>query len=180
MSRLVACTFTALLIAAPSMAIAQTPQPMQAQTEAKDLTDLRIAVVRHALELSPEQQKYWPAIEAAIRARADARRQRLQNIATRVGEDQPNRDFIKILQNHAKNLSERGTELKNLADAWEPLYVTLNDAQKQRMRVLARVVLHGVAARMEARHAQMMEMMEEEDASGAAMGPGSGESGMGR
>lgn len=34
------------------------------------LTDARIAVVKAALQLTPEQQKFWPTLEEAIRARS--------------------------------------------------------------------------------------------------------------
>ena len=42
-----------------------------------------------------------------------------------------------IMQERASNLIQRGTDLKKVADAWEPLYKTLNDEQKQRMRLFA-------------------------------------------
>ncbi|HEX2841500.1 Spy/CpxP family protein refolding chaperone [Hyphomicrobium sp.] len=176
MSRLATYAFAALLIAIPSLAIAQTTHSMQEdKAEAKELTDSRITVLKDALQLSPEQAKYWPAIEEAIRGRAEARRERLENFATRMREAQPDRNFVQVLQNRAENLSARGAELKKLADAWQPLYVTLTDTQKRRMRILAFVVLHEMRQDMEARHDQMM-MMEDEPW-GAVTGPGGGEFG---
>lgn len=44
-------------------------------TEARGLTDNRIQAVKNALQLTREQMKYRPAIEEAVRARADGRRQ---------------------------------------------------------------------------------------------------------
>lgn len=41
------------------------------------LTDARIAIVKKTLQLTPEQEKYWPAIEDAIRSRAKSRQTRL-------------------------------------------------------------------------------------------------------
>jgi hypothetical protein len=38
---------------------------------------MRIDLVKAALQLTPDQQKYWPAIENAIRARAEDRKARL-------------------------------------------------------------------------------------------------------
>ena len=40
------------------------------QTEFKMLTDIRVGVIKAALQLTPEQEKLWPAVEEAIRARA--------------------------------------------------------------------------------------------------------------
>jgi hypothetical protein len=169
--------FTAFLIAAPSFAVAQTARPFQeARTEGKEMTEIRIDVVKNALQLSPEQTQYWPAVEAAILARAETRRQRLENVAARMDESRPDRDFVRSLQKRADDLSERGAGLRKLADAWAPLYPTLNDAQKRRMRILAAVVLHGVREDMEDRQ----DRREAEDLWGAAVGAGSGESGIGR
>jgi zinc resistance-associated protein len=183
MSKLIAYAFTALLAALPSLAIAQTapppsvsPSAQGARTEGRDLTEIRIDVVRNALQLSPDQAKYWPAIEEAIRSRAEMRRQRAENVAERMDEAQPDLDFVKVMQTHAAVLTERGTALRRLADAWQPLYPTLNNAQKQRMRILAVVVLHGVSEDLEDRR----DRMEAQGIGSAAIGAGTGESGLGR
>jgi hypothetical protein len=55
-----------------------------------------------------------------------------------------NRDPIDFLRRRADALAERSTDLKNLANAWEPLYKTLSPDQKQRMAFLALYVLHEV------------------------------------
>ncbi len=185
MSRLVACTLTAILASAPSLAIAQSPMGMQdrmgmrseAQSEPKDLTDARIDVVKDALQLTSDQMKYWPPIEEAIRARAEERRDRFADFVARMHTPQPDRNFVKVLQNRAENLAERAAGLKRLADAWQPLYGTLTEAQKRRMRILAAVVVRDVRDGMEMRHFQMM---EDDDAGGAITGAGSGEGGAGQ
>ncbi len=41
------------------------------QSDMKRLTDLRVGLVHAALQLTPEQEKYWPALEEAIRARSE-------------------------------------------------------------------------------------------------------------
>jgi hypothetical protein len=148
----------------------------QAQTEPRDLTDVRIEVLRDALQLSPEQAKYWPAVEEAIRARAEARNERIEHFVARLREPQPDRNFVRVLQNRADNLSERASGLKRLADAWQPLYPTLTDAQKRRMRILAVVAMRDIREGIEARRMDM----DDEDAWGAMTGASSGESGFGR
>jgi len=208
MSRFIAYGFAALLTAAPSLAIAQTAQPMQGQPmqgqpmqgmpgmqgmqpmqgmqrmqgmegmqrgQADDVTDNRIEIVKTALQLRPDQMQYWPAIEDAIRARAEGRRQRIENTMSRMEEGQFDRNFVQVMQARAENLSERGAELKKLADAWQPLYSTLDDAQKRRMRVLGVLVLHRMREGIMARREQM-----EDEGGGAMMGAGAGETGMGR
>jgi len=74
MLKTVAAGLTALFVAASSLAYAQAPSaagPEQdnARPSAADLnalTDARIGIVKAALQLIPEQAKYWPAVEEAI------------------------------------------------------------------------------------------------------------------
>ena len=78
---------TALSIAGASLAFAQQSPPADPprwRPSAEDitaLTDARIAALRAGLKLSADQEKHWPAVEAAIReldkqraARVEARR----------------------------------------------------------------------------------------------------------
>ena len=55
----------------------ESSTPRISQNEWNALTDERIAIVKAALQLTPEQQKYWPAVEKAIRARAASRENRI-------------------------------------------------------------------------------------------------------
>ena len=90
----------------------------------KALADARIAIVTSALQPKPEQEKYWPAIEDAIRARAEARQQRMA--ALDEVENQKDVDPFKLLSMRADPLAQKGAALKKLADAWKPLYATLD------------------------------------------------------
>jgi hypothetical protein len=120
---------------------------------------MRIDVVKAALQLTPDQEKYWPAIEGAIRARAKDRQARFAEMEKRVAELREgnpveilrNRDTVDFLQRRADALAERSADLKNLANAWEPLYKTLRPDQKQRMAFLTLYVLHEVRNAAEAR-----------------------------
>jgi hypothetical protein len=129
-------------------------------TELNMLTDARIGMTKAALQLTPEQQKFWPPIEEAIRARAQARFHRiaqLKSLAEQAGE----REFnpVELMRGRAEALAERGANLKRLSDAWQPLYQTLNPEQKQRMRLLAMNVVREVRGALERR--RMAEMMFE-------------------
>ena len=53
----------------------------------KALTDARIGIVKVALQLTPEQEKLSPLVEEAIRARADARYQRMAAVAQRRSQE---------------------------------------------------------------------------------------------
>ncbi|MGB6770249.1 MAG: Spy/CpxP family protein refolding chaperone [Methyloceanibacter sp.] len=102
----------------------------------KAFTDARVAALKAGLELKPEQEKNWPAVEAAIRDMAKARADR---IAARANE-QPPSDPVERLHRRAERLGTVATGLKKLADAEEPLYKSLDDAQKQRFEILTRAL----------------------------------------
>ena len=122
----------------------------------------RIDLVKAALLLTPDQQKYWPAIENAIRARAEDRKARLAKIVETVGKraDESsvevfrNRDPIAFLQRRSAALAQRSADLDKLAEAWQPLYKTLSPEQRQRMAALAIFVLHDMSDVVERRRAQ--------------------------
>jgi hypothetical protein len=57
---------------------ASTPESARLnEAEFKMLTDIRVGVIKAALQLTPEQEKLWPAVEEAIRASAETRYRRL-------------------------------------------------------------------------------------------------------
>ena len=82
-----------------------------------------------------EQEKNWPAVESALR---DLAKQRSERFAARASADRP-KDPIERLALRADVLSQRGAALKKLADAAGPLYKSLDEAQKHRFTVLARL-----------------------------------------
>ena len=126
-----------MLIASSSPVQAQdTSGPKINQADLNALTDARIAVVKTALQLTPDQAKYWPALEEAIRARAQTRYARIQAIADQLGQGK-DVDPIALFRGRADALAQRAAELKKLVDAWEPLYRSLMPDQKERMRLLA-------------------------------------------
>ena len=109
---------------------------MLSRADLNALTDARLGVIKAALQMTPDQVKYWPAIEEAVRARA-AGRLSASSLWLHSGNKGGDADPVALLQQRASNLIQRGTDLKKVADAWEPLYKTLTDEQKQRMRLFA-------------------------------------------
>src|SRR4051794_26712246 len=80
------------------------------------ITNRRIEILKFALQLTPDQQKYWPALEEAIRARATARHQRLADLASRLG-GQRELSPVDLMRERANVLATKSETLKKLADA---------------------------------------------------------------
>src|SRR6516164_8630558 len=148
---------TALFVTASSLAYAQAPSAAETEQEnlrpssadLNALTDARIGIVKAALQLTPEQAKYWPAVEEAIRNRAMGRQVRLVALARQ--RDQGDGDPIDMVRHRADALAQRSAELKQLADAWQPLAGTLAPEQKQRLRFFAVNILRLVPRAVELR-----------------------------
>ena len=134
---------TALAIAGTSLVYAQQGpvDPIRAQRwrpSAEDISafgDARIAAVHAGLKLNAEQEKNWPAVESALR---DLAKQRSERFAARASADRP-KDPIERLTLRADAMTQRGAALKKLADAAGPLYKSLDEAQKHRFVMLARL-----------------------------------------
>jgi hypothetical protein len=99
----------------------------------------RIAALKAGLALNAEQEKQWPAFEAAVKDLSRYRQE--QRVARR--DAKPSNDPTERLRRRADMLSGYGTALKKLADAQEPLYNGLDDAQKRRFAVLAHMLRPG-------------------------------------
>ena len=114
----------------------------------KSLTDMRVGLVKAALQLTSEQEKYWPAVEAAIRARAknrDARMEQLAELHDRgSAESVTDRNPVEIMQRRADELIQRGNDIKKVADAWQPLYQTLSQDQKKRLALASFIALRAM------------------------------------
>ncbi|MBM6582203.1 Spy/CpxP family protein refolding chaperone [Microvirga sp. BT689] len=158
---------TALFIVGAPLAHAQqaTSSPVGtpdsgrlSQAEFKMLTDVRVGVIKAALQLTPEQQQYWPAVEEAIRARAETRYRRLEALGERMGQWREI-DPVQLYRQRADVLADRAAGLKKLADAWQPLYQTLSPDQKMRLRL---VTVHAIEGFRNAIENRRMEVDDEE------------------
>jgi LTXXQ motif family protein len=174
MLRTLSAGMTAIVVAAgSSLAYAQSPSagPPSERITAADLnnvTDARIAIVKAALQLTPDQEKYWPAIEDAIRSRAKNRVTRLESAATRAAERRDrspievlrDRNPIEFLNRRSDALAQRAADLKKLAAAWQPLYQTLSPDQRRRLGFVAIVALRELRGAAEQRR---LRAADEED-----------------
>jgi hypothetical protein len=119
----------------------------------KAFSDARIAALKAGLQLTPDQEKNWPPFEQALR---DLVKLRLDRIKARESREaagqQPPADPFTRMQNRAERLSQFSTVLKHVADAGAPLYQSLDDAQKNRFKMLAHALRpHWMRARFEHR-----------------------------
>ncbi len=148
MKKTLAAALTAITLVGPSLAYAQEPPASQGKeheawrpspSDLKAFTDARIAGLKAGLQLTPDQEKKWPAVEQAMRDIAQARQDRIG--ARRLeGKD---KDAIARLRSRADSLTQRASEIRKLADAAEPLYQSLSDEQKHRLRFLVHAAIGG-------------------------------------
>ena len=153
-------TTAVLMMASPLAYAAETSSTVgMRQPSAADLnslTDARVGMIKAALQLTPDQEKYWAPLEEAIRAQAKNRQARMERVAelrenpTDVLREQ---NPIELMQRRAERLTQRGADLKKVADACEPLYKTLSQDQKKRMAfatfVTARAMRETVERRLD-------------------------------
>jgi len=165
MLRTISAGMTALaIVTGSSLAYGQAPSagPASPRITAADLnalTDARIAMIKAALQLTPDQERFWPAIEEAIRARAKDRITRIESVTTGVAEradrspieNLRDRNPVEFMNRRADALAQRSSDLKKLAAAWQPLYQTLTPEQKRRMGFVAMVVVRDLRDRAEQR-----------------------------
>src|ERR1700742_3289559 len=103
------------------------------------MTDARIAAVHAGLKLTADQEKLWPPLEAAVR---DFAKMRMDRANAKMAADKNDADAQKAddpvarLRERADTMSASGAALKKIADAADPLYKTLDDGQKRRLKIL--------------------------------------------
>ena len=163
MIRNIALATTAILMTASPLAYAaETSSSTVGMThpnaaDLKSLTDARVAMTKAALQLTPDQEKLWPAVEDAMRARAKNRQARWERVAQLRGSDPMEvlheHNPVELMQRRAEALSQRAADLKKVADAWEPLYKTLSEDQKKRMAFVTVVAARGIRDTIE-RHVE--------------------------
>jgi LTXXQ motif family protein len=121
----------ALFLAAPLIAAAQQAAIATPEYTAADLRavlNARIAALKAVLELTPEQEKLWPAVEGAIRASA-------RNASDRFEQRSAIKpvDFLQVLDMVAAGEEARARDIRSFIAAAKPLVASLNKEQKRRM-----------------------------------------------
>ena len=112
--------------------------------------DAKIAAVHAGLKLTPDQDKLWPPVEAAVRdfaklridranARMEARRDDRRDDDRRAERSDTPDNPVARLQKRADDMATTAAALKKIAETADPLYKTLDDGQKRRLSILTRM-----------------------------------------
>jgi hypothetical protein len=100
--------------------------------------DARIAAVKAGLNLTPDQEKLWPPVEAGVRdfakMRIDRANARMNSQTDNANDAQKPDDPMARLRGRADRMATTAAALKRIADAADPLYKTLDDGQKRRLK----------------------------------------------
>lgn len=110
-----------------------TPEQRQA------MIDMRIANIKAALKLTPDQEKLFAPVEATIRDGAVAMGERAK---LREAQGRP-ADPISALRMRAEGMATRAAMMSRLADAAQPLYSSLSDEQKAQLPQMFRSMHKG-------------------------------------
>jgi len=92
-------------------------------------SDANIDRIKAELNLTPEQEKFWTAFNSAMHYLGHNGADRLNLRIARAQRDPPD-DIIEQMRNEAQFLNDRAGDQRNVADAAEPLFSSLNDKQK--------------------------------------------------
>jgi zinc resistance-associated protein len=126
---------------------------MTSRFSAEDMdafAEARLAALRTGLRLSADQDKLWPPVEEAMRHAATLRRDQMR--AWREGRGRDSDDLPAMLRGLSERQLASGEALRKLADAAAPLYASLDEGQKRRLRVLARGLRPGGMERWREAH----------------------------
>ena len=93
-------------------------------------SDANIERIKKELNLTPEQEKHWSAFNSAMHYLGHNGAERLNLRIARAQRDPPD-DIIEQMRNEAQFLNDRALDQRNVADAAEPLFTSLDDKQKQ-------------------------------------------------
>jgi LTXXQ motif family protein len=146
MRRFTIAAIAALVVAGSTAVYAQYHRPWTQHTRmtADDraaLADARIAAVHAGLKLTADQERLWPPVEAAVRDFAKLRIDRANarmKARDEAQDTQTSQDPVARLRERADSMAASATAMKNIADAADPLYKTLDEGQKRRLAILTR------------------------------------------
>ena len=93
-------------------------------------SDSYIERIKTELNLTPDQEKHWFGFSSSMHYLGHNGAERLNLRIERAKRDPPD-DIIEQMRNEAQFLIDRAADQRNVADAAEPLYSSLDDKQKQ-------------------------------------------------
>jgi hypothetical protein len=92
-------------------------------------SDANIDRIKAELNLTPEQEKNWTGFNSAMHDLGHNGADRLNLRIARAKRDPPD-DIIEQMRNEAQFLNDRAQDQRNVADAADPLFASLDDKQK--------------------------------------------------
>jgi hypothetical protein len=110
-------------------ATGQTAEPQLTADQIVANSDAYIDRIKTELQLTPEQEKNWTAFNSAMHYLGHNGADRLNLRIARAQRDPPD-DIIEQMRNEAQFLNDRAVDQRNVADAAEPLFASLDARQK--------------------------------------------------
>jgi hypothetical protein len=111
------------------VAATQAAAPQLTAEQIVASSDANIERIKKELNLTPEQEKHWAGFNSAMHYLGHNGADRLNLRVARAKRDPPD-DIIEQMRNEAQFLNDRALDQRNVADAAEPLFTSLNDKQK--------------------------------------------------
>ena len=112
------------------MVLTQQGEPQLTADQIVSNSDAYIERIKTELKLTPEQEKNWGAFSSAMHYLGHNGAERLNLRVARAKRDPPD-DIVEQMRNEAQFLVDRAADQRNVADAAEPLFASLDDKQKQ-------------------------------------------------
>ena len=113
-----------------SRVLTQTGAPQLTADQIVANSDSYIERIKTELNLTPDQEKHWFGFSSAMHYLGHNGAERLNLRVARAKRDPPD-DIIEQMRNESQFLIDRAADQRNVADAAEPLFSSLDDKQKQ-------------------------------------------------
>ena len=110
--------------------LTQSGVPQLTAEQIVSTSDANIERIKKELNLTPDQEKNWSSFSSAMHYLGHNGADRLNLRIARAQRDPPD-DIIEQMRNESQFLIDRAADQRNVADAAEPLYSSLDDKQKQ-------------------------------------------------
>jgi hypothetical protein len=116
------------------------------------LQEGRLAMVKTALQLTPDQEKLWTPVEAQVREGFKAREARMEEWKKKreerkaereKGGEQKRADLAERFEKMSQRMGERAERMKAFSAAFSPFYASLSDEQKDALRPLMKQLIPG-------------------------------------
>lgn len=113
----------------PAVLTQEQGEPQLSAEQIVANSDANIDRIKAELKLTPEQEKNWTAFNSAMHYLGHNGADRLNLRIARAKRDPPD-DIVEQMRNEAQFLNDRAVDQRNVADAAEPLFASLDDKQK--------------------------------------------------